>query len=304
MLKVKRVFGTIVALMGLVLVVGCGGSGTSNDLPTQDRAGIDFVVPDNMEAIVSLAPSITMTLIDLGLEDRIVAMDTQSAWIVGNPNDLPVFDMMEVEVESLIELDPDFVFATGITMMDSEDNDPFGPLRELGIGVAYIPSANSMEGIQEDLRFMAVVTGTEDVAEQLIAEMDRELEEIAALVADSDVTPTVYFEIAPAPEMFSFGSGVFSNELIELAGGVNVFADQEGWLPVEAESVVDANPDVIFTSVNFIENPMDEIMDRPGWEAMSAISNGRVYFVDSNDTSIPTHRIVAGIRAMAEYLHN
>jgi len=300
MVKLKRFLGVTTILFGLFLVVGCG-----DNAPTemQDRAGVDFIIPDNMEAIVSLAPSITITLIDLGLEDLIVGMDTNSAFIVGNPNGVAEFNMMEIEVESLIELDPDFVFATTIAM-GSEDEPLLDPLRELGIGVAYIPSADSVEGIQEDLRFIGTVTNTEDEAEELIAAMDAELDEIEAIVSASDVTPTVYFEIAPAPDMWSFGSDTFSNELIELAGGVNVFADQEGWILVEAESVVDANPDVIITSVNFLDDAIADIMDRSGWEAMSAIENSRVYSVDSNDTSIPTHRIVAGLRAIAEALHN
>jgi len=306
MFKLKKYGGIVVALLMLVGMVGCGDgneAGGSNDLSIQDRAGLDFVIPEEMDAIVSLAPSITIILIDLGLEDQMVAIDSGSAFAIGNPNDLPVFDMMAPEIESLIELEPDFVFASTMTVMDNVENDPFGSLRDLGIGVAYLPTSDSLDGIREDIRFIASVMGVVEAGEALIAEMDRELEEIATLVYDREVPLMVYFEITPAPEMFSFGSGVFLNEMLLLAGGSNVFSDLSDWLSVEAESVVSANPDVIFTNVNFIDDPVGEIMGRPGWEGMDAILNGRVYVIDNNDTSVPTHRVVHAIRAMAEYLN-
>ena len=337
MFKLKRFFGIMMVLLALVMVAGCDDDTAeqtngdeaevvneddngdvaeetddtngdtaegSDDMPTQDRAGIDMTIPEEINGIISLAPSITITLIDLGLEDQIIAIDTQSAAIYGNEQGLPEFDMLAPEVESLIALNPDFVFASDMIMMGNEENDPLQPLRDLEIGVAYIPSSDSIADIQEDLRFTATVVGESEAGEDLIAEMDREIEEIVALVGDVETAPIVYFEIAPAPEMFSFGSGVFLHEMIELIGAENVFGDEVSWLGVEAESIVALNPDVIFTNVNFIDDPIDEILERPGWEGMDAIVNERVYLIDTNDTSQPTHHITRGLRAMAEYLYD
>jgi len=342
MFKLKRFFGIMVAIFALVMVVGCGDDETTEDtngdeaevvneedngyddedidesadeesdddtvavsgvMPTQDRAGIDMTVPEEINGIISLAPSITIKLIDLGLEDKIIAIDTQSAAVYGNEQGLPEFDLMAPEVESMIALNPDFVFASAITLMGNEENDPFAPLRDLGIGVAYIPSSDSIAGIREDIRFVATVVGEADAGEALVDEMDREIEEIVALVGDVETAPIVYFEISPAPEMFSFGSGVFLHEMIELIGAENVFGDEESWMGVEAESIVALNPDVIFTNVNFIDDPVTEILERSGWEGMDAIINERVYMIDSNDTSQPTHNITRGLREMAEYLY-
>jgi len=305
MLKFKRIFGLIVTLFVLVAIIGCSdeeSSGTGNETPMYDPAGFEITVPEEIDGIVSLAPSITVKLIDLGLEDQIVAMDIHSAFAFGNERGVPEFDMLAPEIESLIALDPDFVFASAMIMMGDEESDPLSPLKDLGIGVAYIPSNDDIAGIQEDIRFIAAVTGEIEAGDTLISEMDREIEEIIALIDDGQEMPVVYFEIAPAPDMFSFGYGVFQHEMLELIGAENVFSDISGWLPVEAESIVYANPDVIFTNVDFIDDPVGEILSRSGWEGVNAIQNGRVYFIDTAYTSQPTHRITRGMRIMAEYL--
>jgi iron complex transport system substrate-binding protein len=215
---------------------------------------------------------------------------------------MPTIDMMNLEVESMIALNPDFVFTSGIVMMGDEENDPLSPLKDLGIGVAYIPSSDTIEGIKEDLRFVAAVTDTREVGEQLIATMVRELEEIAALI-DDEVRPIVYFEISPAPDMFSFGADTFQHAMLVLSGGENIFADVSGWIPVEAESVISANPEVIFTSVNFIDDPVAEILSRPGFEGVDAVVHERVYYIDNDYMSIPTHHITRAMLEMVQHLH-
>jgi len=308
MFKLKK-FIILPALFIFVMVVACSSPAetdsleTAFEMPIQDRYGLDITVPEEMTRIISMAPSVTVTLIDLGLEDRIVAMDQNSAIMLGGEVDVPTFDMLNPEIESLIMLEPDFIFASTISMMGDVANDPFAPLRELGIGVAYIPSSESIEAIKEDIRFIAAVVSEVEVGEEIILEMEHEIEEIIDLIDDNPATLTVYFEISPAPDMFSFGNGVFQHEVLELIGAENIFADVSGWLSVEAESVVLANPEIIFTNVNFIDDPVAEILSRPGWEDVSAVQNGRVFFIDNDDTSLPTHHIVRGMRVMAEYLH-
>ncbi|MDR2736162.1 MAG: ABC transporter substrate-binding protein [Gracilibacteraceae bacterium] len=294
---------------------GCADTATPSnpDLPTVDRAGHLINAPTEVNAIISMAPSMTLILIDLGLGDKIVAMDSQSAALVAPNPPIPVFDMLNPNAESLAALKPDLILASAISMMGNEANDPFALLQQLNICVAYIPTSESIAGIMEDIRFIAAITRQNDQGEKLITEMEREIDEIVRLREQNGSqdqsgqdqrgqSKTVYFEISAAPYMYSFGKGVFTNEMLELAGGVNIFADQDDWLPVEAESVLAANPDVIFTNVDYLDDPVGEIMARPGWEEVNAVKNARVFYVDTTSTAVPHHKITKGIRAMAELL--
>ena len=103
--------------------------------------------------------------------------------------------------------------------------------------------------------------------------------------------------------MYSFGSGVFLNEMIELIGAENVLADQKGWLPVEAETIVAADPDVILTNVNYIDDPVAEIRGRSGWEGMSAVQNEQVFYIDNMASSLSNQNIVKALDQMAKAVY-
>ncbi|MCL1991176.1 MAG: ABC transporter substrate-binding protein [Defluviitaleaceae bacterium] len=269
--------------------------------PIRDRAGFDITLPDEINRIVSLAPSMTVMLSDLGLEACIVAMDTHSG-LMFDHLDVPTFDVLHPEIESIIVLNPDLVLASTLSMMGDVSTDPFERLSDLGIAVAYLPTSDTILDIQADLRFIAHVTGEIARGEALIDEMVQEITEIVTLIDNSVEMPTVYFEISPAPHLFSFGAGVFLHEMIELIGAQNMLGDLSGWTSVEPESIVALNPDVIFTNVDFIDDAVGELLSRPGFEGVDAVINERVYAIDNHYTAIPTHRITQGLRAMAKAL--
>src|SRR5690606_25784834 len=114
---------------------------------------------------------------------------------------------------------------------------------------------------------------------------------------------TVYFEIGAAPYMYSFGKGVFLHEMLEIIGAVNALGDQESWISVSDEAVLAADPDVIITNVNYIENPVEEIKSRSGWENVKAIKNDEVYYVDNMKSSVPDHNIVIALEEMAKAVY-
>ena len=118
--------------------------------------------------------------------------------------------MMSPDIEQLIALDPDFIFATGMMMV--EGTDPFVPVKDLGIEVAYVPSSESIEEIYEDILFTAQVLNEEEKGQEIIDNMKSEIESIKEIGDTITDKKTVYFEIAAAPNMVSFNEGVFRNE--------------------------------------------------------------------------------------------
>ena len=131
------------------------------------------------------------------------------------------------------------------------------------------------------------------------------MEALSRIVSDipEEERKSVYFEISPAPYLYSSGSGTYLHELIELAGGRNVLADQNGWISVEGETVAAANPDVIFTNVNYTDDPVGEILGREGWAGVSAVQDKEVYYIDNMASSLPDHNIVIAVEQMARALY-
>lgn len=266
-----------------------------------DREGKPINPIENVESIVAMGPSITETLVHLGLGDKIVAVDTYSAEVEGLPANLPTFDMMTPDTESIAALKPQIVISTGMSKSDGED--PYKPLLDLGVVMTYIPSSDSIDGIKADIRFLGDVTGTRDKADELVKTMEQEIGDIVAKIGDNKAGKKVFFEIAAAPNMYSFGKGVFLNEIIELLGCENVLADQESWVSVSEETVLQKNPDVIFTSVDYVDDPVGEILGRNGWDVVTAVKEKQVYTVDKNASSRSNENITVAIKEMAATLY-
>ncbi len=110
------------------------------------------------------------------------------------------------------------------------------------------------------------------------------------------------FEIESAPWIYTFGKGVYLDDLLSRAGAINAFARESGWISVSAEAVVKANPDVILTNVAGAD-PVAGILDRPGWKAIKAVREGRVYRIDNTSSSQPAPSCVRALEEIAEAVY-
>lgn len=307
----KRKSILILALICIIaLLAACTNKGDkqtpqseeqNSGLPTTDRAGNEINIPREINKIISLSPSNTEILIELGYGDKIIATDEYSKNIEGLPEGIPLFDMMAPDAEQIVSLEPDIIYTTGMSL--AEGNDPYKPIEDMGICVAYIPASDSIEGIYEDIMFFAKSLAADDKGVEIVNNMISKIEEIKETSSSIENRKTVYFEIAAAPSLYSFGTGVFLNEMIEIIGAENVLAQHDMWISVSEEIVIASDPDVIITNVDYIENPVEEIKSRSGWENMTAVKNNDVYFVDNYATSHSNHFIIKGLEQMAEAIY-
>ncbi|MGI0518023.1 ABC transporter substrate-binding protein [Treponema denticola] len=306
MKSLKKNFFVLALFLAVGTMVFAGGekeaSLPSIDL-TMDRAGAPITLPAKVERIVSMAPSTTEILIDLGVADKIIAADTNTQKDGLLKQNIPYFDMMKPDAEKLIALKPDVVFISG--MSNAKGNTPFSPLIDAGICVVNIPSSSSIEAIYLDIAYIAAVVKQEGNGAKIIANMKKEIEAVRKKGASiaQDKKKTVYFEIGAAPYMYSLGTGTFINEMIEIIGAQNILADQKSWVSVSDEMVLAKDPDVILTNVNYIPNPIDEIMARSGWASLKAVKSKKVFGIDTNSSSRPNHNIIKALKEMAKAVY-
>ena len=302
----KKIFFVLTLLLAAGTMIFAGGAKEAS-LPsldlTMDRAGAPITLPAKVEKIVSMAPSTTEILIDLGLADKIIAADTNTQKDGLLKQDIPYFNMMKPDAEKLIALKPDVVFISG--MSNAKGNTPFSPLIDAGICVINIPSSSSIEAIYLDIAYIAAALKQEEKGAKIIANMKKEIEAVrkkrAAIAQDKK--KTVYFEIGAAPHMYSLGTGTFINEMIEIIGAQNILADQKSWIAVSDEMVLAKDPDVILTNVSYIPNPIDEIMARAGWASLKAVKGKKVFGIDTNSSSRPNHNIIKALKEMAKAVY-
>ena len=285
----KRVFILLLVLLSL-FALACA------EVPTVDRAGNVIALPQKIERIVSLAPATTQILESLGILDLVVGVDTQTPQYVAGAQALPQFDMMAPDAEQIALLQPDVVFTSGMSYLDGN---PYAKLTELGICVVQVPTAESLQGIQDDILFYGAVLGKEEDAKAIVLEMQAQMEAVAKIGHTISEKKDVLFEISALPYLYSFGQGTFLDEMIRLIGANNVFGDQTSWISVTEESAILSNPDVILTSVNYLDDPVGEILSRQGWDEVKAIQNQQVFAVDNAKSSLPNQYVVDALLQMA-----
>lgn len=292
----KKLFAVTLALLMCL-------SAAALAAPTEDRAGNPIQLPEQMSKIVSLAPSITMELVDLGLEDALAAVDTYSAGYMPQLAGLPQFDMMAPDVEQLAAMIPDAIFISGMSL--AQGDNPYQQLIDMGIPVVEVPSSDSIAGIQQDVMFIGECVGKADEAAALVDEMAAQIDAVAAIGATiaEDDRKTVAIEVSALPYLYYAGGGTYLNEMIALIGAVNAYADADPWAYTTEEDAVAANPDVILTTISYLDDPVGEILSREGWGEVAAIANGEVYQLDEETANQPNHRVVKALWQMAQCVY-
>ncbi|MBS5950827.1 MAG: ABC transporter substrate-binding protein [Clostridium sp.] len=300
MKKRSKILAVVLSMVfAIALFVGC----TETTKTMTDREGNEFTLPNKIERIISTAPSNTEVLVALGLSDKLVAIDKYSADVEGINADLPQIDFRNPDAETIIGLEPDIIIASGHNKVG--DNDPFQLVKEAGIPVVYIPSSYSIDGIYGDINFISEITKTEKQGKEIVENMKKDVEDIRAIGEKITDKKKVYFEIGSGSKLSSFGQDTFLNEMIQIIGAENIFANEKSWISPTPESIIEANPDVILTNMPDINGvkAVDEIKSRDGWDSVTAIKEGNVYGIDKNASARPSQNVVKALKEMAKAVY-
>ena len=249
-------------------------------------------ITNNKLRIISLAPAITEILFALGLDNEIIGVTTFCDYPQQALTKQKVGTFSEPNLETIIELRPDIVFAT-----DLEQAPTVAKLKTLRVNV-QISSPTTMAELYDSIIKIGQLTSREEQANKLVAEMLSTVERIrnkTALIPEQN-KPKVFVEIGHRP-LFTAGKGSFIDELITLAGGINIAHDiPRPYSYYNAEQVVQRRPDIIIISGMLKENTPATVKNRLGWDKIPAVKNGRVYNdIDQNLFLRPGPRLVEGL---------
>ena len=278
---IKNIKLSLILFLSMIFVFSCGISKTGNEQI------------ENMK-IVSLSPSNTEILMGLSLGENLIGLDKYSSEVEGVNKDAKIFNFGEVNIEEKINLNPNLVFVSDFAFEDFKINQ----LKDYGIKVVNIETPNSLEGIYASINLIGKETGKLQESEKLVEDLKNEVSKIENSKSES---VKIYFEISPAPYLYSFGSDTYLNEIIEISGGKNIFGNLEGWLSPNQEEIIKLNPQIIFTSVN-IPNSVEEIKNRDGWQEIDAVKNNNVYYIDENFSSRPSQFFVKALMQISSYI--
>ncbi|MFP3918986.1 ABC transporter substrate-binding protein [Lysinibacillus telephonicus] len=262
-----------------------------------DDRGIELTFDKVPEKVVSLLPSNTEILFELGAGDKVIGVTQNDTYPEEVLEIEQVADFETVNAERIVEMNPDIIFAS------SSNEGQIEQLESTGLKVFVIESALTIEDVYGDIQQIAQVMDVEEQGQQIVETIKSQIAAVQEKTATIETKKKVYFEISPAPEVWSVGSNTFQQELMDAAGIENVFSEQEGWFSVTEEDIINVNPEVILTTVNYAENPEAEILSRAGWSTITAIQNKQVYLIDPDIVNRQGPRIGEAIELMAKTVY-
>ncbi len=273
----------------------------NDDFPVEveDKFGNKEVLDKEPMRIISLAPSNTEILFALGLGDRVVGVTSFCDYPEEAKSKEIVGDYSGHNLERIIELEPDLVLVYGPG--DEEENII---LRDAGIKVLCFMS-ETMDEIMRDIEIIGKATGKKTEAEEIINSIKEKRDYILEKVKDAEEV-TVFYEIWHDPLMGA-GKGSFMDELITLAGGKNIAYDTDGAYPqYDLEQLIERDPQVYLASKDSDDKTIESIKLRPGYDAISAIKNDRIYLFKGNEANLvsrPGPRIGEALEVVAKAIH-
>lgn len=209
--------------------------------------------------------------------------------------------VVEPNVEAILEQEPDLVVTGNSISEEAAQN-----IRDLGITL-YQTDPKNMEEVFDVIRETGLITNRQKEAEDVIEEMQSVIDHVKETVAEvaEEDKKKVYIEYNPG---WTVGKGEFMHELIELAGGINVAGDTEGWIEVNEEKIIEENPDVIIYAADLVDEETGKqlgelIKERDGWEEITAIEEDQMVPIDEDIMSRNGPRIVEALQQIAEGIY-
>ena len=300
----------MVGLAGILLVLGVACSddptATPTAVPTATTAPTPTTVPFNVtvtdsngnevvfdappQRIVSYGSAAVEMLFAMGEGNRVVATHDFLTY-PPEATELPkVGSAFTINLEKIVELEPDLVY----TFFGSSVPD----LEASGVPVLYLETPTSLQEIADRTRLWGQITGNPEGAEAVAETFEQKVADLEALVAGVTDEPRLFHD---GTLFFTNGPNTLIGKVYRLLKADNIAFDTPdgSYGQLSAEIVVERDPEIIITP---FADRLQEILDDPALQGVSAVKNGRVYMVDANLVEVAGPRFVEAVEEVARLI--
>jgi ABC-type Fe3+-hydroxamate transport system substrate-binding protein len=275
---------------------GCGAADTPRVAAAaapRDDFGTPIAIGKPPTRIVSLNPTTTEILFAIGAGKRLVGRSQYDTYPDSAKTVASLGPALRPSVEAIVAAKPDLVI-----LYASEDNRPaFDRLRQAGIPTVAF-KLDSIEQFRRDTRLLGRITGDSAQAVTVVDSVSATLERVRRATANLP-KPTVFIPTWEKP-IIAIGGGSFLNELVEIAGGTNIYKSvSTPSATVTIEDVVMRNPDFVVTG----HDRAGAISALANWRAIPAVRDGHILTFDFDLVSRPSVQLGASAVAIAKLLH-
>ena len=236
--------------------------------------------------VVSLMPSYSEIICDLGFKNSLVGVSSYSNWPQELSSVEKVGDYYKPDIEKIYALKPDMVFSGKFENSDINDK-----LKKLGLKVIEIKPEEKIEDIYDSVKIISKALNSNQ-GNKIISKMKLEIKKIKK----NKRKKSVFFEIDQP--LWTFANKSFINDILSLAGGKNIFSEiNDSYFKTSVEEIVRRNPNIIITNGEekfFYENAI--------FSEVSAVQKKKVYKLSEKQRDLisrPVPRITEIIKEMS-----
>ena len=248
------------------------------------------------QRLVSIGPSITAFLFALGAGPRVVGVDDFS----DEPAEAATRDHVggiKVNFEKVVALKPDLVLSVKFSDGTIEK------LQSASLNVLVV-DPQTVGDVATTARLIGQAVGAD--GEGLAASIKQKVNAVKTKTASATTRPRVYHEIdaSDPAKIFTVGPGSYINDLIDIAGGVNIAARAPSAYPqLSAEEILRSDPEIIVLAADAYSSKPADVVARPGWSIIAAVKGNRIFTIDPNLINRPGPRVGEAAEAYAKLVH-
>lgn len=237
------------------------------------------------QRIISLSPSITESIFLLECEDRLVGISDFCNYPPETKNIKHVGGMQNINIESLLSLQPDLVLIGSIVSKENVNK-----IEQAGIPVFTIRFETSIHEIKPMLETLGTILNKKELAQQHIAIMEKQISQVKQTNNTKQQPSVCYIVGYGKAGDFTAPGNSHINEIITLAGGYNVGQQLTTW-SISREYLFEADPDIILVR----KEDSDNFMNTYPYTKLTAVKTGRVYPIESGWIDIVSPRNIDAI---------
>ncbi len=286
----------------MLILVACGQNDQHKQEDKQSNQSDSNSKEHSYKRIVSLMPSNTEILYELGLGKDVVGVSTVDDYPKDVKKGKEQFNTMNLNKEALLKVKPDLILAhesqkgTSKKVLDS--------LEKNGVKVVYVKDAQSLDQTYETFKQIGKVTGREHEANELVDETKHNVEKVIKSVPRHHRSQSVFMEVSSKPEIYTAGKHTFFDDMLAQLDAKNSFSNIEGWKPVDKESIIKKNPDILISTEGLSKSDYYKVIKkRDGFRQIKAVKNGRIETVDGDEISRPGPRIDEGLKQLRDAIY-
>ena len=231
------------------------------------------------QRIVSVGGAVTEILYQVGVQGRVVAVDTTSLFpaeaIRTKPN---VGYLRALSAEGILSMSPDLIIMEG----DAGPPETVALLKQAGIKVVHVPAGHQLGDLSRKIREVATAAGKEAEGQRIADGVDADLAKLKSDLSAVRTPKRVLFILSLVDgRPMAAGTHTAANGIIELAGGVNVFAEVKGYKTISPEAAAALKPDVILMITRAGMPEHENVLALPAFAETPAAKTGSLIKMDA-----------------------